>query len=173
VPGLQFTSSIGGTTARVAEFRRGYVSLYLNENLINESEATSIDMNNVAYVKVFSPPGISGPNGSGGAIVIYTKRGGDIGKSSGSIPSGMEYKTNIGYTAHKEFYSPIYDEKDKSIKIEDARTTLLWNPWIDIDKNHQKVKIVFYNNDISNAFRLTIEGMDNRGKLLHFSKIIQ
>jgi hypothetical protein len=171
VPGLQFTSTVGGTASRVAEYRNGKVSFYLNGSYINEKEVESIEMSTVAYIKVFSPPAISGPNGSGGAIAIYTKIGVDNG-SRDFNPKGLDYLLYRGYTGNKEFYSPIYAEKSIDDK-KDTRTTLLWNPWISLDKQHQKVKVEFYNNDISNAFIIVLEGMDNRGKLISIQKLVK
>jgi hypothetical protein len=171
VPGLEFTSTEGGTMARKAEFRRGKASFYLNENYINETEAANIDMSMVAYIKVFSPPGISGPNGSGGAIAIYTKKGVEL-NSKDFIANGMDYKLYTGYVGYKEFYSPNYAEKSV-VNNKDLRSTLLWDPWITLDKSNQKLKITFYNNDISNAFRLVLEGMDSKGKLVSIHKQLQ
>ena len=166
VPGLQFTSNVGGTVARVAEFRRGYASFYLNGNLINESEVANINMSTVAYIKVFNPPAISGHHGSGGAIAIYTKKGDDVQSGNKNvIPKGLDYKLNRGYTGYKEFYNPNYAEKTDD-NLKDVRTTLYWNPWISLDKNSKKVKIIFFNNDITNSFRIVLEGMDSKGKLV-------
>jgi hypothetical protein len=171
VPGLQFSSTEGGTGSRVAEYRNGKVSFYLNGSYINEKQVESIEMSTVAYIKVFSPPAISGPNGSGGAIAIYTKIGVD-NNSRDFIPNGLDYKLYSGYTGNKEFYSPIYAEKSIDDK-KDTRTTLLWNPWIFFDKQHQKVKVEFYNNDYSKAFNIVLEGMDNRGKLISIQKLVK
>lgn len=171
VPGLQFSSTEGGTIARVAVYRNGKASFYLNGNYINEREVENIEMSTIAYVKVFSPPAISGPNGSGGAIAIYTKKGGDIYPKD-NIPNGLDFISYVGYVPHKEFYSPNYTEKSMD-NIKDLRTTLLWNPWITLDKTHQKVKIDFYNNDVTNTFRLVIEGMDSKGKLVSIQKVLK
>jgi hypothetical protein len=171
VPGLQFSSTEGGTIARVAEYRNGKASFYLNGNYINAREVENIEMSTIAYVKVFSPPAISGPNGSGGAIAIYTKKGDDINPKD-NIPNGLDYISYVGYVPHKEFYSPNYTEKSLD-NIKDLRTTLLWNPWITLDKTHQKVKIDFYNNDVTNTFRLVLEGMDSKGKLVSIQKVLK
>jgi hypothetical protein len=175
VPGLEFTNTEGGTLARKAEFRRGKASFYLNENYINESEVANIDMGMVAYIKIFSPPGISGPNGSGGAIAIYTKKGNYL-TSKDFVANGLDYKLYPGYVGYKEFYSPNYAEKGVDKLLEnsnDLRSTLLWNPWIVLDERNPKIKIIFYNNDITNAFRLVLEGMDSKGKLVSINKVIK
>jgi hypothetical protein len=171
VPGLQFSSTDGGTMPRVAEYRRGKASFYLNGTYINERDVENIDMSTVAYIKVFSPPAISGPNGSGGAIAIYTKQGGDINPKD-NLPNGLDYISYVGYVPYKEFYSPNYAEKSQD-NIKDLRTTLLWNPWINLDKTHQKITIEFYNNDVTNTFRLILNGMDSKGKLVAIQKVLK
>jgi hypothetical protein len=70
-----------------------------------------------------------------------------------------------GYTPSKEFYSsqnqgPVAGDQDP-----DLRTTLYWNPMVQIDKDHRKFKCSFYNNDISNKFRVVVEGINKEGRL--------
>ena len=123
--------------------------------------------------------GIIASNANGGmiaggaAIVLYKKRGGDLINENKAInTSGMDYKSIVGYIAHKEFYSPNYAEKLQE-NVKDLRTTLRWNPWITLDKTHQKVRVEFYNNDVTNAFRLVLEGMDSKGKLVSIQKVLK
>jgi hypothetical protein len=165
---------------------------------IQTSELRDINVSNIAYVKVFTQfmGGLSNSvstsrgetklNGkivttisatdnhaSNVAIVMYTKRGDDLLSDSKKInTSGMDYKSYVGYVAYKEFYSPNYAEKAQD-NLKDLRTTLLWNPWITLDKTHQKVKIEFYNNDLTTAFRLVLEGMDSKGRLVSIQKVLK
>lgn len=173
IPGLTFSHSNGNTTLPTVAFREGVPSFYLNESYIPTEAVQNIDLNNVAYIKVFSPPFVGGFNGSGGAIVIYTKKGPDINPETNILPGGMAYKTVSGYAPYREFYSPGYAEKQQSYSTADLRTTLLWNPWINLDKFNNKIKISFYNNDVTHSFRLILEGMDSKGKLIHLSKILK
>ena len=55
----------------------------------------------------------------------------------------------------------------------DYRSTLYWNPKMRLDNSNRKMSIVFYNNDISNKFRVVIEGMNQDGKLCHIDEIIK
>jgi hypothetical protein len=199
VPGLEVGNSVGGTfTEGVINYRGGTPSFYLNEMPIQTSELRDINVSNIAYVKVFTQfmGGLSNSvstsrgetklNGkivttisatdnhaSNVAIVMYTKRGDDLLSDSKKInTSGMDYKSYVGYVAYKEFYSPNYAEKAQD-NLKDLRTTLLWNPWITLDKTHQKVKIEFYNNDLTTAFRLVLEGMDSKGRLVSIQKVLK
>lgn len=181
VPGLEVGNTIGGiATEGVIVYRGGAPTFYLDERAILGSELANINPDNVAYIKVFSPPFAGGFNGSGGeiasggAIAIYTKNGADAesGKQN-SKTNGMENKLALGYEPRKEFYSPNYAEKMQPGDPDDLRSTLLWNPWITLDKKNQKVQIVFYNNDVTHSFRVILEGMDGAGKLVHISKLLK
>jgi hypothetical protein len=88
------------------------------------------------------------------------------------VSNGLDYKLYTGYVGYKEFYSPNYAEKLQD-NLKDLRTTLLWKPWITLDKMHQKVKVDFYNNDVTTAFRVILEGMDSKGKLVSIQKVIK
>ena len=183
VPGLSFTNPGGAQEGQVGVFRGGRPAFYLNENPVDEDAIDQINMIDVAYVKVFNPPFMSGANvslgrsklhESTGAIAIYTKKGEDLNSINNKFTSnGLGFKLNVGYTPRKEFYSPNYAEKEQSINSKDIRTTLLWNPWISLDKTNQKIKIIYYNNDITNSFRLVLEGMDNMGKLVSINKLLK
>ena len=181
VPGLEVGGTNGGTaTEGVVEYRRGTPVFYLDERVISTSELVNINLDNVAYIKVFSPPFAGGLNGStgeiasGAAIAIYTKQGqnGEPGRMDFKS-NGMEYKLIAGYAPSKQFYEPAYPEKWEPGDPEDLRSTLLWNPWITLDKKNQTVKIVFYNNDAASSFRVIIEGMDGTGRLVHIGKLLK
>ncbi len=191
VPGLNIGNTIGGlATENVVHFRGGEVSFYLNEVFIPTSDLPHIDMSSIAYIKVFDPPfagaqtaiAATGPGSNltlpliatSAAIAIYTKIGGDLAPEKTKYnTSGMDYQILSGYAPVKEFYAPSYAEKEQANTIADLRTTLLWNPWINLDKNNKKAIIRFYNNDITHSFRVILEGMDSKGKLIHINQILK
>ncbi len=168
VAGLQINnvSSFSPSATR----RGARVTLFLDEFQVDGNTLASIPMNDIAYIKVFDPPfiGASG-NGPGGAIAVYTKRGGD----AINAVSGMDYTLVPGYTPVKQFYSPNYAEQQINFNQTDLRRTLYWKPNILTDRIHNKVKISFYNNDISNSLQLVLEGMTTDGKLIHISKLLK
>ena len=89
----------------------------------------------------------------------------------------MENKTGFaivkGYTPAREFYHQHYDNKIEDFQATDYRSTLYWNPKLRLDNSNRKMSIVFFNNDISNKFRVVIEGMNQDGKLCHIDEIIK
>ena len=128
----------------------------------------NIPVMDVAYVKVFRPPFVGGFGGSNGAIAIYTKRGGD--QTPGK---GLSTNTIAGYSPIKQFYSPNYDSFDPRNDHADIRTTLYWNPLVQTNQKDKKVKLSFYNNDVTKSFRVVIEGMTRDGLFTHYEQIME
>jgi hypothetical protein len=164
VAGLQIsTNGIGSAT-----WRGSATSFFLNENPTDLSMLQSINMNDVAMIKVFRPPffGATG-GGSGGAIAIYTKKG----SSTNNDFKGLPFANIYGYSAIREFYSPDYTVNDPNIK--DYRTTLYWNPHVHIDKNSRRIVLPFFNSDNCKKMRVIIEGINELGLLTREEKIFE
>lgn len=162
----------GGSGNPSATWRGSTPQIYLNEAPIDISQAANISMTDVAYVKVFKPPFMGAfSGGAGGAIAIYTKKGGDI-KSAGPSKK-LQYKLVTGYSPQKEFYSPNYGTIDERNEQPDYRTTLYWNPMILTNAQNHIIKIPFYNNDITNGFRIIVEGVSKDGKLARIEKVVE
>ena len=154
----------------IVTWRNSRTSFYMNEMSVSGDMINSISISDIALIKVFRPPFFGGfGGGSGGAIVVYTKKGADAMRAA----RGLDFVMVPGYASIREFYSPNYAEQQVNFNTLDTRNTLLWNPVIRTDSDNKKVKIVFYNNDISKSFRVVLEGMDNEGKMLHYSKLFQ
>jgi hypothetical protein len=108
--------------------------------------------------------------GGGGAIAVYTKKGGDV---TNNDIAGLNKVTVMGYSPMKEFYSPDYAQSNPLHDLPDIRTTLLWQPFIFLDKDKKKATISFYNNDISKKLRVVIEGVNDFGKLTRVESVIE
>lgn len=150
-------------------WRGSQTSFFLDEMNIDAEVAGTINMNEVAYIKVFRPPfyGSSG-GGAGGAIAIYTRKGND----AKSIPGkGLAFKYLDGYTAIKQFYSPNYEQEINTAA--DLRETLYWNPYIITNHLKNKQSIIFYNNDITKKYRITLCGVNEEGKMVWIEKVIE
>ena len=131
---------------------------------------SSIPVSDVAYIKVMRPPFMGSSNGASGAIAIYTRRGDDSKPAPGK---GLDNNTVSGYTAIRQFYSPNYSSFNSDNDKRDIRTTLYWNPHVLTTHDNNKVIFSFYNNDISKAFRVIIEGMTKDGRLAHLENIME
>lgn len=169
VAGLQINNAMSATPT--LSWRGGTPDLYLNEIRTDASQVSSLSMADIAYVKVFRPPFMGGAGGGGGgAIAVYTKKG---GQTANTDFVGLSKVSVIGYTPIKEFYSPNYSQSSPLDDLADIRTTLLWEPFIFLDKDKKKRSITFYNNDISKRLRVTIEGVNEAGKLTRVESIIE
>ncbi|HTL10695.1 MAG TPA: hypothetical protein VL307_20620, partial [Chitinophagaceae bacterium] len=169
VAGLQINTS-GGTPS--LSWRGGTPVFYLDEVQTDVNFVQNLNMNDVAYVKVFNPgaTGVISSNG-GGAIAIYTKKGAD--RTVNDKSKGLDYVQINGYSPVKEFYSPDYATASALNDLPDLRTTLYWAPYILLDKNKKRVKIQFYNNDITRRFRIVLEGINANDKFARVEKVIE
>ena len=139
--------------------------------MIDADFVQSIPVTDIAYIKVFRPPFMGGSGGGGnGAIAIYTRKGDDARSKPGS---GLANNTIMGYSPVKEFYSPNYSRFSKDNEAPDLRTTLYWNPLLNTSGKSRVLKFSFYNNDVSKAFRVVIEGMSKDGLLTHYEQILE
>jgi hypothetical protein len=163
VAGLQI-----GPTGTSATWRGSETSIFLNETTTDIGMLQSVSMNDVALIKVLRPPffGATG-GGAGGAIAIYTKKGGD-----NSAVKGLDFTLIYGYSAIKEFYMPDY-EKTSDTNLPDYRTTLYWNPFLIMDKKNRRIKIPFYNSDNCKKIRVVIEGINKIGQFTSEEKIFE
>lgn len=107
---------------------------------------------------------VYGNDGYWGVILITSKRGGE-----GLInipPTNISKVTAHGYSVTKEFYSPAYDAPSAADKMADLRSTIYWNPDLVTDVQG-KTTFSYFNADGEGTYKITMEGMDFRGKLLH------
>ncbi len=169
VPGLQISNGGGQPTL---SWRGATPDLFLNEMRTDVSMIQSMNVFDVAYIKVFRPPffGAMG-GGAGGAVAIYTKKGNDSRRSDPNS-KGMDMIILGGYSRFKEFYSPSYDRPQTNFDP-DIRSTLYWNPYIITNKKTPRFKVEFYNNDISKKLQIVLEGVNGEGKMIRVVKMIE
>lgn len=167
VAGLQINT---GTNPPSMTWRGASPQFFLNETEIDGELASSITVSEIAYIKVFRPPFFSSSSGgANGAIAIYTRRGGDEKAEPGK---GLASNKVIGYTPIRQFYSPNYSSFNSENEKKDLRTTLYWNSQLNTTPLKNKVKLTFYNNDVSKSFRVVIEGITTDGQMVHLEQIM-
>jgi hypothetical protein len=168
VAGLQINTT---TNPPTLTYRGGTPQLYLDEMPATADLLSTLSVNNVAYVKVFQPPfmGAAG-GGANGAIAIYTRKGGDQKQEPGK---GLSNNMVSGYTIIRQFYSPNYDSFTADDEKKDLRTTLYWNPSVVTTPGNNKVLLKFFNNDVTESFRVIIEGMTKDGRLAHVEQMME
>ncbi len=166
VAGLQISGQGGNTTL---SWRGGSPQLYVDEISSDVNMISSININDVAYIKAFRPPFMGGFSGANGAIAIYTRRGDDVKREPGK---GIASAKVDGYSVVRDFFSPKYLNTAPPTPgaDRDVRTTIYWNPNVLIEPKTKQAVISFYNNDVTDAFRVIIEGTTANGKLLYLEE---
>lgn len=146
---------------------------FVNENPYDNTILQTLSMEDIAYIKVI-PLYFAMKNEYEDiipAISIYLKKGEDLIDKRPKVTDLNMVKV-AGYSPIKEFYSPDYSESNTTAGT-DARTTLLWMPYILTDKVNHKVPITFYNNDFTKKLRIVLEGINDEGKMIRIEKIIE
>lgn len=169
VPGLAITT--GGSQAS-ATWRGSNTDFFLNEINTTIDQVRNLSISDISYIKALRPPFFgSVGGGSGGAIAIYTKRGAN-NKGGNDNKKGIEYAVLGGYSVFKEFYNPNYDKQTENFEM-DNRATIYWNPYLLTNKKSSRVRIEFFNNDISKRLQIVLEGINANGRLARVVKYIE
>lgn len=174
IPGLNI-GSFNLASGRSLNFRDKTVLVYIDEHEMTTNDLENLSLSQVAYIKFIPNFAGRGPEDGGTginpALSVYTRKGDDLidrrptEKDLGSVKVA-------GYSPVKEFYSPDYSQTNDSNGT-DARTTLLWMPYLLTNRMNKKIPVVFYNNDFTQRFRIVLEGINDEGKLIHIEKIVQ
>jgi hypothetical protein len=167
VAGLQINTT---STPPSLQWRGSTPLIYLDEMPTDADMVSNISVSDVAYVKVLRPPFMGGSGGSGGAIAIYTRKGNDRKQEPGK---GLSNNLVSGYNSIRQFYSPNYESISEDNEKKDFRTTLYWNPEIITSPGKSKVVFTFFNNDVTNSFRVVLEGMTKDGRLAHVEQVME
>lgn len=121
----------------------------------------------IQSISVVASPYYYGPKLFNGIVSITTKN-----NDFASIYSDKNLlKTTIlRPEAAKSYYEPKY-ESNASNRIPDYRYQLLWKP--NIRLQNAEMTIPFYISDISGNFKITLEGLTDKGDLIHLDKVFK
>lgn len=165
LPGLQYTGRLG---ERIITHPRGTPILFIDETEREMNELESVSPAQIAYIKYVQGIVIgSSFTSSSGALYIYYKKGNDVKISS--IPN-MRFVKLKGFDWPQQFNNPDYTKAEER-KKSDLRSTLYWEP--NLIGDNPKIKIEYFNNDISKKLLLIIEGINENGELIHIEKVIE
>ncbi|MDB5134414.1 MAG: hypothetical protein JWP37_1017, partial [Mucilaginibacter sp.] len=129
-------------------------------NDIDDVNPQSVETVEVLFGANASIYGIKGGNG---AIVITTKQGKGL-QAKDIASTGILPITAKGFYKAREFYAPKYDAGNLNSQRADLRTTIYWQPELVTDKEGN-VSFDYYNADGTGNYRVTIEGIDDKGNL--------
>ncbi|WP_226390120.1 TonB-dependent receptor plug domain-containing protein [Penaeicola halotolerans] len=173
IAGVLVTTDINGASIQIrggGNLSGNLPPLILLDNVpVDILTASSINPRDVSSIEVFkdaASTSIFGAQGGGGAIAIYTKTGEGVSTRVDGI-SNFRYP---GYSIARKYYQPKYDSPDAN-SVPDYRPTLLWEPNIKLDATKQDIELKFFNNDIADQYLITVEGIDSKGRILHFEKV--
>ncbi len=169
VAGLQIRLDELGTPT--ITWRGDNTAVFLNEVQLQDTRVlNNIPMSDVAYIKVFRPPFYGAYlGGSGGAIVVYTRKGDEL--TNYDFASLRKIKLE-GYSKPMNWENSLKYQDDRKKPIRDIRKTLYWNPSINLDGALESFKFRFNNNDITTRFRVVVEGFNKAGQLVRLEKVI-
>jgi hypothetical protein len=145
---------------------RSNVNITLDGAFVAMDDLKAINMKEVLFIKFLpraNPKGLP-------TLAITSRQALD---QAGIMENKTGFTVITGYTPVREFYQLHYDNKIEDFQATDFRSTLYWNPKLRLDKTHRKTNVVFYNNDVSNKFRIVVEGMNQDGKLCRIEEIIK
>jgi hypothetical protein len=136
--------------------------------LIDGNQATFEDLllmpvsiiDRIDVLKLVSSTVIFGFQGYNGVINLITKAGGVSG-----VYKPVEYSAKLkisGYNASRIFYSPQHLSDSNSDFKPDLRSTLLWNPDINLEGTNEVI-LNYYNGDNSSLIRIFAEGITTTG----------
>jgi hypothetical protein len=166
VAGLQVTMT--GGSAQLS-WRGGTPALFLDEINSDPEMINMVPVSDIAYVKVFRPPFMGSSSGGSGAIAVYTKKGNDVQSTS----QGLTSNRIAGYTPIRQFYAPNYDRPEPTHSQPDLRTTIYWNPMVNLTSKKKNMVLSFYNSDSTKSFRVVVEGITPEGLYTHHEEILE
>lgn len=117
------------------------------------------DIDYVDVLKTAANTSAYGSRGANGVILVYTKRGGGIPPKP---TLGIHNFSYPGFAKAREFYSPNYNTPPQNASIPDIRTTLYWNPSIQLD-DQGKAKVSFFTSDVLSDYEIVVEGISADG----------
>jgi hypothetical protein len=119
------------------------------------------DIDRIDVLKSYASTSIFGFKGSSGVINLITKTGG-----LAYVPVKYSINKKIsGYNSSRIFYSPQHLSDSNSSYNPDLRSTLLWEPEINLEGN-KKVRLSYYNGDNLSIVKVIAEGITTTGILV-------
>ena len=135
---------------------------------VDPEVAQTMRASEVMFIDVVKGPDAAlwGSRGANGVVAIYTDRGFRFDdRPEEEVPGITNFKLP-GFHKVREFYSPNYIIPQGAHEKPDYRTTLFWEPNIELDENG-KSSIRFHTGDNTGKYVVKIEGITNDGRPIH------
>lgn len=126
------------------------------------SSISILSIDRIDIINTHNPTGMAllGARGSAGAVFIYTKRGAPDEVREKYLKGVIKQKIK-GFSKYREFYSPTYTAENRNSERPDYRTTLYWNPSVNL--NNGAANISFYTSDDIARYKVLVEGITTTG----------
>ncbi len=163
-------SSSGGDVSVDVVTQTNGIAYFLNEVNVDKDVINSLSPSDIAVIKVLKNEGTV-LGAAAGVIAFYTKKGEAVRWN----PTEKVYtKTEReGYAVIKTFFAPDYETYPDLNKNEtDKRYTLYWNGNIKPAKDG-KYRFRFFNNDISNKYKIIVQGIDAAGNFIYAEQLVK
>jgi hypothetical protein len=126
---------------------------YLNPAMIDHIEVKGMIGSNL------------GANGANGMISVFTKR------FTEPTFKGLPTIKARGFDRVLPFKGPNYDSLNVNPVKDDSRSTLYWNPIVNITIQ-SPVELSFFTSDRPGRYRVIVEGITNDGNTVHSEAVI-
>lgn len=100
-----------------------------------------------------------GSQGNYGVIAVYTKEGHGVDRTD---PNFQIIKLP-GFTKTRKFLAPDYENSSTDGTQADYRSTIYWNPDVEVDANTGKTSVSFFASDLAGLYRVVVEGVTAKG----------
>ncbi|MFC0875243.1 hypothetical protein ACE01N_01545 [Saccharicrinis sp. FJH2] len=161
IPGFRVESTFPDITV---SFRGGGTPMFLLDGIMIDADwISTIPLESVDKIEILKDIGGSaafGMRGKSGVISVFTKKNYDLPSEENLYHTINEKIT--GYTTPRIFYSPNYDIQKPEDNKPDLRSTIHWEPDINIS-NTVPAKITFYNADLYSTIYIDIQGITYTG----------
>ena len=137
--------------------------LLIDGNPISFDQLPDIPISQIERIdvlKLVASTTVYGLRGGCGVINLITKAGG-----MPAVYKPVDYSAKLkisGYNASRIFYSPTHLKDSNSDYNPDLRSTLYWNPDINLESN-KEVTLNYYNGDNASIIRINAEGITKDG----------
>lgn len=91
-------------------------------------------------------------------------------KYSSGAPANVSSTAPLGWQQKKYFYTPKYESEESKKRFEPMRTTLYWNPKIEV--RNGVAEFEFYSSDHKSSYTIQIEGVSDSGEPVSVTKRI-
>ncbi|AUD00893.1 carboxypeptidase-like regulatory domain-containing protein [Spirosoma pollinicola] len=122
--------------------------MQLNPSLIDHIELNGMITSN------------QGANGSSGLINVFTKRTSEVNSKPLSV---LKVR---GFDREVPFISVNYERLTPTTDIQDYRSTLYWNPRINLTSTLPSAALSFFTSDQTGTYRVVVEGITNKGNAI-------